>query len=68
MHPLLDGASVTAGEASLGGRPLLISLAEDGAPLDQPRFIAAGDVKGGRDVSGVVALEVTRPVVDRPGR
>jgi hypothetical protein len=51
-------AVVTPAEAWVGGRPLLISLAEDGQPLAQPRLVTDGDVKGGRYVSGVVDLAV----------
>jgi hypothetical protein len=53
------GATVTNGEALLGGRPLLLSLTEDGTPLTQPRLVTDGDVKGGRYVSEVVTLNVT---------
>jgi hypothetical protein len=52
------GAAVTLGEYYFGGRTLLLSTAEDGAALAQPRLITPGDVKGGRYVSGVVALTV----------
>lgn len=52
-------ATVTTGEALIGGRPLLLSLVEDGAALPQPRLVTDGDVKGGRYVSGVVTLNVT---------
>ena len=51
-------ATVTPAEAWIGGRPLLISLAEDGAPLAAPRLVTDGDVKGGRYVSGVYDLVV----------
>lgn len=51
-------ATVTPAEAFVGGRPLQLSLSEDGAPLAQPRLVADGDVKGGRYVSGVVDLYV----------
>ena len=54
------GATVTNGEALLGGRPLLLSLVEDGAALPQPRLVPDGDVKGGRYVSGVVTIAVAR--------
>ena len=47
-------ATVTPGEAWVGGRPLLISLSEDGRALSQPRLVVDGDVKGGRYVSDVV--------------
>jgi hypothetical protein len=50
-------AVVTPAEAWFGGRPLLISLSEDGQPLTQPRLVTDGDVKGGRYVSDVVDLE-----------
>jgi hypothetical protein len=45
-------ALVTPDEALVGGRPLLLSLAEDGAALPEPRLVVDGDVKGGRHVSG----------------
>ena len=51
-------ATVTPAEAWTGGRPLLISLAEDGTPLTAPRLVADGDIKGGRYVSGVYDLVV----------
>jgi hypothetical protein len=51
-------ATVTPAEAWVGGRPLLISLAEDGTALAAPRLVADGDVKGGRYVSGVYDLIV----------
>lgn len=55
-------ATVTPGEAWVGGRPLLISLAEDGQSFlsqgEGPRLIADGDVKGGRDDSGLDDLVV----------
>ena len=49
-------ATVTPGEELVGGRPLLVSLDEDGAALVQPRLVADGDVKGGRYVSDMVDL------------
>jgi hypothetical protein len=52
------GAAVTLGETFFGGRPLLLSTVEDGAALPAPRLVAVGDVKGGRDVSGLVELTV----------
>lgn len=51
-------ATVTPAEAFIGGRPLLLSLVENGAPLAQPRLVTDGDVKGGRYVSMVVDLVV----------
>ena len=51
-------ATVTPAEAWVGGRPVLISLTEDGVPQTQPRLVTDGDVKGGRYDSGVVDLEV----------
>jgi hypothetical protein len=51
-------ATVTPAEAWIGGRPLLISLVEDGTALAAPRLVADGDVKGGRYVSGVYDLVV----------
>jgi hypothetical protein len=49
-------ATVTPAEQWVGGRPLQLSLNEDGSPLAQPRLVADGDIKGGRYVSGVVDL------------
>jgi hypothetical protein len=51
-------ATVTPAEAWAGGRPLLISLIEDGTPLAAPRLVADGDIKGGRYVSGAYDLVV----------
>ncbi|MGI3783881.1 MAG: hypothetical protein ACRYG2_24195 [Janthinobacterium lividum] len=51
-------ATVTPAEATSGRRPLLLSLTEDGTALERPRLVTDGDVSGGRDVSGVVVLEV----------
>jgi hypothetical protein len=53
-------ATVTPAEATVGGRPLILSLREDGVALTQPRLVTDGDVKGGRYVSGVVDLVVGR--------
>jgi hypothetical protein len=51
-------ATVTPAEQLAGGRPLQLSLNEDGAALAQPRLVTDGDVKGGRYVSGVVDIYV----------
>jgi hypothetical protein len=51
-------ATVTPAEQLVGGRPLQLSLNEDGQALAQPRLVADGDVKGGRYVSGVVDIYV----------
>lgn len=51
-------AVVTPAEAWIGGRPLLVSLNEDGVALSQPRLVVDGDVKGGRYVSDVDDLAV----------
>jgi hypothetical protein len=51
-------ATATPGEAWFGGRPLLVSLAEDGTALAAPRLVTDGDVKGGRYVSGVYDLVI----------
>jgi hypothetical protein len=75
VHPLRDTwvagvgsddyvATVTPAEATVGGRPLLVSTREDGVDLDRPRLVADGDVKGGRYVSDMVDLVVGEG--DRP--
>jgi hypothetical protein len=51
-------ATVTPAEQLVGGRPLQLSLAENGAVLPQPRLVTDGDVKGGRYVSDIVDLYV----------
>jgi hypothetical protein len=53
-------AAVSPAEASVGGRPLLVSTVEDGVALAEPRLVPAGDVKGGRYVSGLLELLVSR--------
>jgi hypothetical protein len=55
-------ATVTPAEAWVGGRPLLISLVEDGQTFvsqgEGPRLVTDGDVKGGRYDSGMDDLVV----------
>jgi hypothetical protein len=51
-------ATVTPAEQRVGGRPLQLSLNEDGVALAQPRLVTDGDVHGGRYVSGVVNIYV----------
>ena len=51
-------ATITPTEQLVGGRPLQLSLNEDGTALAQPRLVTDGDVKGGRYVSGVVDIYV----------
>jgi hypothetical protein len=60
-------ATVTPAEAFVGGRPLQISLNEDGQPLAMPRLVVDGDVKGGRYVSLLVDLVVGQGVPPHPG-
>jgi len=60
-------ATVTPAEALAGGKPLLISLIENGTALAEPRLVVDGDVKGGRYVSGVYDLVVGQGVLERPG-
>lgn len=51
-------ATVTPAEQFAGGRPLQLSLNQDGVTLAQPRLVADGDIKGGRYVSDVVDIYV----------
>jgi hypothetical protein len=51
-------ATVTPAEQLVGGRPLQLSLNEDGVTLAQPRLVTDGDIKGGRYVSDVVDIYV----------
>ena len=47
---------MTPAEALVGGKPLLISLIENGTALTEPRLVVDGGIKGGRYVSGVYDL------------
>ncbi len=51
-------ATVTPAEQIVGGRPLQLSLEEDGVVLAQPRLVTDGDIKGGRYVSDIVDIYV----------
>ncbi|TCN49854.1 molybdopterin-dependent oxidoreductase-like protein [Rhodococcus sp. SMB37] len=53
-------ATVSFGELSpnFGATPILVAYTEDGQPLDAPRLVVPGDVKGGRYVSDLTDLEV----------
>ncbi|MEE2058400.1 molybdopterin-binding oxidoreductase [Rhodococcus artemisiae] len=53
-------ATVSFGELSpnFGATPILVAYTEDGQPLDSPRLVVPGDVKGGRYVSDLTDLEV----------
>ncbi|HVT70819.1 MAG TPA: hypothetical protein VHF26_23930 [Trebonia sp.] len=51
-------ATITPAEQLAGGRPLQLSLTENGKALAQPRLVTDGDVKGGRYVSGIVDIYV----------
>jgi hypothetical protein len=63
-------ATVTPAEAWVGGRPLLISLAEDGQSFfsqqEGPRLVTDGDIRGGRYVTGMDDLFVGDAAA-RPG-
>jgi hypothetical protein len=43
-----------------GNRGILLAISEDGKPLPRPRLVVPGDVKGGRYVSDLAELRVTR--------
>jgi hypothetical protein len=55
-------ALVSYGEIApeFGNRGILLATVEDGAPLERPRLVVPGDVKGGRYVSDVVELRMVR--------
>jgi len=40
------------------GTPVLVAYTEDGTPLEQPRLVVPGDVKGGRYVSDLTELRI----------
>ncbi|MGD9527603.1 hypothetical protein [Pseudonocardia sp.] len=43
-----------------GNRGILLAVTQDGADLTRPRLVVPGDVKGGRYVSDIVQLHITR--------
>ncbi len=53
-------AAVTWGEASpqFAGTDILVAHTEDGQPLERPRLVVPGDVKGGRYVSDLTELRI----------
>ncbi|WP_430334628.1 molybdopterin-dependent oxidoreductase [Rhodococcus sp. ACT016] len=53
-------AAVSWGELSpkFGATPILVAYTEDGHPLDAPRLVVPGDIKGGRYVSELTDLRV----------
>jgi len=55
-------ALVAYGEVSpdFGNKGILLATSEDGMALERPRLIVPGDVKGGRYVTDVIELRVTR--------
>jgi hypothetical protein len=59
-------ALVSYGEISpaYGNHGVLVSLAQDGTPLAQPRLIVPGDVAAALDVTDLVRLQITRVVPD----
>jgi hypothetical protein len=62
-------ATVTPAEQLVGGRPLQLSLNEDGVALAQPRLVTDGDVHGA--VTSPVSWTSTwapAPRTRRPGR
>lgn len=56
-------ALVSYGEMTpgFGHAVVLLATSQDGKPLDRPRLVLPGDVKGGRYVSDIVRLEVIHP-------
>ena len=70
-HPLLpvavlavgaDGYSAAVSWAEIApdltATPVLVAYTEDGQPLDQPRLVVPGDVKGARYVSSLAELRL----------
>ena len=55
-------AALAYGEISpdFGNKNVLLAVAEDGAPLSSPRLVVPGDVTGGRYVSDLTELRVSR--------
>ena len=55
-------AAVSYGEISpdFANRDVLVAITEDGKPLNRPRLVVPGDVKGGRYVINLIELHVSR--------
>jgi hypothetical protein len=55
-------AAVSYGEISpdFASMDVLVAITEDGKPLNRPRLVVPGDVKGGRYVINLVELHVSR--------
>ncbi len=57
-----DGYAVALAVAEIDprfeGKAAIVACARDGAPLDAPRLVVPGDLKAGRSVRDVVAIEV----------
>ncbi|MGH3670530.1 MAG: hypothetical protein ACRDSH_07820 [Pseudonocardiaceae bacterium] len=55
-------AALSYGELSpdFGNKGVLLAITEDGVPLSSPRLIVPGDVKGGRYVTDLTELRVSR--------
>ena len=55
-------ALVSNGEIApdFGNRGVLLAITQDHTPLNRPRLVVPGDVKGGRYVSDVIELRVVR--------
>lgn len=49
-------------DPDFAGTTMLVALTEDGAPAadGRPRLVVPGDLKGGRYVSGLVRLHLSR--------
>ncbi|MFZ2527260.1 MAG: molybdopterin-dependent oxidoreductase [Rhodococcus sp. (in: high G+C Gram-positive bacteria)] len=62
-------ATIAWGEMSpdFAATEILVAHTEDGAPLDRPRLVAPGDIKGGRYVGDLIQLHVVdlAPDADR---
>lgn len=55
-------AAVAYGEVSpnFGNKGVLLAVSEDGNTLSRPRLLVPGDVRGGRYVTDVIELHVSR--------
>ena len=51
----VSGPEITPGFTAT---PVLVAYTEDGEPLDRPRLVVPGDLKGGRYVNDLVELRV----------
>jgi hypothetical protein len=55
-------------DPALENKTVLLATAEDGQPLDRPELVVPYDTQGGRYVTAVVRVDLSRPDLRNPSR